>query len=390
MEENHPSLSQFLDPMLVPEALKDATGKYAPNSPRGSDGGLDSFLNAPAMQNASNVVEDIVAAFLTSSHIMLSGYAQGLLFHEKRRVQRTLQHNITNFLPQTPEDSFYEFRSDFIHLSTSLTSSVRRRKASSHVTSNSFHLTPKTFAHFWAWWDLFDRFLSIPIRQGRQFTNTRPQSKKFGKHLATLKYKLSVSQLFISHVYMDESRECWSDGTSKFVGIKAFVDSFEADMHQREQEAIVSGIIPGTTKKIRHKPFYIAEVKLGGLQLRGVCATFAEPLRRLIDIGGNTSDARDSYPTSQDTERPPSLWVDKDDFVEVDWRTPDCEPILRMPPVASCPRFTYFRRSSGHLSEIKAGDNYPAALESSRFGDEDTHACLMGQEPCLCSLPSTS
>ena len=64
MEENHPSLSQFLDPMLVPEALKDATGKYAPNSPRGSDGGLDSFLNAPAMQNASNVVEDIVVIML--------------------------------------------------------------------------------------------------------------------------------------------------------------------------------------------------------------------------------------------------------------------------------------------------------------------------------------
>lgn len=281
--------------------------------------------------------------------------------------------------PQTSGDSFNEFRSDFIHLSTSLTSSVRHRKTSSRVTSNSFHLSPKAFAHFWAWWDLFDRFLSIPIRQGKQFMNTRPPSKKFGKHLATLKYRLSVSQLFISHVYMDESRECWTNGATKFVGIKALVDTFEADMHQREQEAIVPGILPGTTKKIRHKPFYAAEVKLAGLQLRGISAMFSEPLRRLIDVGESRNDLKDEFPAISDSEIPPRQWLDMDDFVETDWRAPDCKPLLRMPQVASCPRFTYFRRSSGHH---QSGTDHQTTLESSRFGNEDTHACLMGQEPC--------
>ncbi|KAH8113231.1 golgi-body localization protein domain-containing protein [Phellopilus nigrolimitatus] len=278
---------------------------------------------------------------------------------------------------KTLDDSFNEFRSDFIHLSTSLASSVRHRASSLALSSNSFHFTPKTFAHFWSWWDLFDRSLSIPIRQGNLFPYARPPSKKFGRHLATLKYRLAIAQLFISHIYLDDSRETWTDGITNCVGIKALVDRFEADMHQREQEAIVPGVVPNTTKKIRHKPFYAAEVKLVGLELRALLATFADSMKRLIDMEDPRRESRYKDVKSDENDEMSSHWFDMDDFVETDWKPTEDRPSLHVLPVASCPRFTYFKRSGGNIHLAHLGDPH---LESSRFGNEDTHECLIGKE----------
>ena len=97
---------------------------------------------------------------------------------------------LTLFALQSPDDSFVGFRSSFIHMSTSLTSTDSR---GSKTASSIFHLTPKVFTHFWSWWGLFDRSLSLPVRQGKLFPNARPPSKKFGQHLATLK----VSRLML-------------------------------------------------------------------------------------------------------------------------------------------------------------------------------------------------
>lgn len=52
---------------------------------------------------------------------------------------------------------------------------------------NSLHFSPKAFAHFFAWWNLFDSSLSLPIRQGKLFPDSPPPSKKFGKSLGTIK-----------------------------------------------------------------------------------------------------------------------------------------------------------------------------------------------------------
>lgn len=273
------------------------------------------------------------------------------------------------------DDSYNGFRSDFIHLSTSLTSRTGKDNAMK-VGPSSFYLTPRTFSHFWSWWDLFDRFLSLPIRQGSQFPNARPPSRKFGHHLATIKYRISVPQLFISHLYVDDTLESWQDGVTNFIGIKALVDLFEADMHQREQEAIV----PGSDKKIRHKPFYAAEVKLIGLHLRAMMATFFDPLKQevaaeMASDGGESSFSNDSFANDD----PPKNWVDMCDFVELDCAPKDSNPVLSMLPIASCPRFSYFRRASG---QAQGGDLRGVASEQSRFGDEDTHVCLLGKEPC--------
>lgn len=182
-------------------------------------------------------------------------------------------------------------------------------------------------------------------------------------------------------MYIDESRESWSDGVINCVGIKALVDLFEADLHQREQEATITGLLPNTTKKIRHKPFYAAEVVLAGLQLRAIVATFSEPVKRLIDM--EDSRRENKYKgIGEDEDDASSYWMDLDDFAETDWR-PDTEnSSIRLLPIASCPRFSYFRRSSGLHYHAQLGDNRQAAFETSRFGSEETHVCLMGKESC--------
>ena len=268
------------------------------------------------------------------------------------------------------DDSFNGFRSDYIHLSTSLTSSKRSSKATKVTGPSNFYLTPKTFSHFWSWWELFDRFLSLPIRQGNKFPNARPPSKKFGQHLGTIKYRFSIKQLFISHAYVDDSRDSWAEGLTSFIGIKALVDLFEADLHQREEEATV----PNSDKVIHHKPFYAAEVKLVGLQLRTILAAFSDPLKQQVLMDSSPFQNRFAFSKDDILGDVPGDWIDMCDFKEIDWTPEDPEPMISIHPIASCPRFSYFRRSGENR-----GRN---SVEQSRFGDESTHVCMMGKEPC--------
>lgn len=275
---------------------------------------------------------------------------------------------------QSPQDSFNGFRSDFIHLSNSLTSSTRVNKSGSNLEPSSLHLTPKAFAVFWSWWALFDGVLSLPIRQGT-FYPLRSLSPKFGRHLATLKYRIQVPRLFIQHVYIDDSRETWRDGVTPFVGIKAMIDEFQVDMHQRDQESIIASFDQASPKVIRHKPFYAAEVVLKGLDLRAVMAIFEEPLKKsvLMDLPESDSNYRTrNHPPDVDYS---SVWFDADDFVEVDW-SPSSDPKVHLLPIVACPRFTYFKRNSAKAQNQD---------ESSKFGIEDTHTCLLGKEACTSS-----
>jgi hypothetical protein len=64
-----------------------------------------------------------------------------------------------------------------------------RDEAKATGKHNSLHFSPKAFAHFFAWWKLFDHTLSLPIRQGKLFPDSPPSSKKFGRSLGTIKVK---------------------------------------------------------------------------------------------------------------------------------------------------------------------------------------------------------
>jgi RNA pol II promoter Fmp27 protein domain len=109
-------------------------------------------------------------------------------------------------------------------------------------------------------------------------------SPKFARHLATVKYRIVVPRLFISHVYIDDTRDSWISGITSFVGTKANVGHFQADMHQRDQESIAPGDGQDSIKVVRHKPFYAAEVVMKDMDLRAMPATFSEPLKQAIPL----------------------------------------------------------------------------------------------------------
>ncbi|KAJ7068375.1 golgi-body localization protein domain-containing protein [Mycena amicta] len=268
---------------------------------------------------------------------------------------------------KTADDSYNGFRSDFIHLSTSLSSALNA-KSGLATESSSFYMTPQAFSHFWSWWKLFDGVLSLPIRQGSAWP-ARHISPKFGRHLATLKYRISIKNLYIMHAYLDDSRETWADGVTPWIGVKGIIEEFKVDMHQREEEAVMPGARPGTTKLVRRKPFYAVELVIRGLDLRAMLATFDDPLK--VSVGVSSSPQRSNYRTRTDLPRVPadSVWHDEDDFIELDW-TPRSAPLLHLLPVVTCPRFTYFRRAA----TIQGQD------EGSKFGMESTHTCFLGKQ----------
>lgn len=149
------------------------------------------------------------------------------------------------------------------------------------------------------------------------------------------------------------------------------VDEFTVDMHQRDQETKVRGIDPDTIRTARRKPFYAAEVVLKGADLRAVLAIFKEPLKREISIAGPSLTSAYLKNTDLPQTSFTSPWYSIHDFVELDW-TSSSEPTLHFLPLATCPRFAYFKRNAAKTGHKR--DN--------KFGVEPTHYCLLGEEPC--------
>ncbi|KAG1855096.1 hypothetical protein C8R48DRAFT_776498 [Suillus tomentosus] len=222
--------------------------------------------------------EDCTSCCLGSS---FDRHCRFFTFRPHHEVQLTTTK--TDKHSQTLHDSYKGFRSDFIHLSVSLTSSLHSHTSADRSSPSSFHLTPHAFAHFWSWWALFDGNLSLPVRQGSYYPS-KTVSPKFARHLATVKYRIVVPRLFISHVYIDDTRDSWISGITSFVGTKANVGHFQADMHQRDQESIAPGDGQDSIKVVRHKPFYAAEVVMKDMDLRAMPATFSEPLKQAIPL----------------------------------------------------------------------------------------------------------
>ncbi|KAH9938206.1 golgi-body localization protein domain-containing protein [Fomitopsis serialis] len=267
-------------------------------------------------------------------------------------------------------DSYNGFRSDFIHMSISLESALHVREHSGPQAS-SLHLSPEVFEQFWAWYQLFDHALSLPIRQGSHYPRKRPVSPKFGQHLATLKYRFAISQLFLSHVYVDNSRDAWADGVTPFVGVKALIDRFQADMHQRDQES--TRMTDEGPQVVHHKSFYAIEVAMKQLDLRTMLAVFPEPLKQQVQM--DLSPLVSDYRTKIKTEPIPadSPWIDLDDFDDAQSST--ATPDVHLLRAAFCPQFTYFKRpvDPGLVPQGKV-------VERSKFGNEETHVCYLGKE----------
>lgn len=148
-------------------------------------------------------------------------------------------------------------------------------------------------------------------------------------------------------------------------------------MHQREEEWSILNRQTNEYKKVKHKPFGAVDVVICGIDLRALFAVFLDP-------GKQSFPLQDSFPRSrkfwEDLKPIPlsSEWIDTEDFVELDWMPLDNEPNVYMHNAVHCPRFVYFKRTP-RPGVQKSDDMTPHTR--SKFGEEETHMCLMGKEP---------
>lgn len=269
-------------------------------------------------------------------------------------------------------DAFRGFRSHHLHLSLSIVSPIERDWTPSSTTPstsyNTIHLTPKFFTHFFSWWTLFSGVMSLPIRQGALWPGPEKSNKKFGRHLATIKYKLCLSPLFISHMYKYHDKDEAGNSIVAATGLKARLDTLLLDIHQRREESLL--IPKSTTMKMNQ-----AEIDFHSADIRAVHAVTSNDT--LEDILSQTSDGieylsetfRYTGDMSQFTISDGDYsWIDMDDFVELDWGTQRTKtPKTSIMPLAYAPRFTYFRQTD------HAGAHSPLTP----FGNEASHDCIM-------------
>ncbi|KAJ4855296.1 mitochondrial protein from FMP27 domain-containing protein [Trichoderma breve] len=282
-----------------------------------------------------------------------------------------------------PYDAMRGFRSRHIHLSIAVRAPADREWMSQSLepsrSYNTIHLTPRFFTHFFAWWGLFSGPMSLPIRQGSLFPGREKNSKKFGRHLATVKYNLLFAPLFLSHIYKHKDAEDYSENAVSATGLKVRFDSFMLDLHQRREEF-------DTIAKTKNSPSRITGIKLHAAHLDLACADIRAVSASLY---GTTTEAIKkgsiSHLTLDQDEKPDVSrftipdgdysWIDMDDFVELDWILPtEAHPETKILPLAYIPRLTYFRQTD--IGGIIAGD----PTRTSPFGNEPTHFCTMSEE----------
>ena len=279
-------------------------------------------------------------------------------------------------------DAWRGFRSNHIHLSIAVAAPYDRDwTADAAKPSNGYnaiHLSPRFFSHFFAWWHTFSGVMSLPIRQGHLFEGPAKNSKKFSRHLATIKYNLLFSPLFLAHVYKHKDAEDYKDDVVSATGIKLRLDSFVLDMHQRREYF-------DTLAKDKSKQMRTSGLKFNKIELDFISADVRAVA---ASIGGTTADdlvhATDETLSSFQDPAPAvdmsrftipdhdMSWIDMDDFVELDWILPaESNPETKIMPLAFMPRFSYFRQTE-HGGSV-SGDK----SRTSPFGDEPTHYCVM-------------
>ncbi|KAL1408382.1 Protein SABRE [Vanrija albida] len=279
-----------------------------------------------------------------------------------------------------PFDSYEGFRSDFIHFSVSLDAprdGDKDQKSVDAETHNSLHLTPKAFAHFFAWWRLFGAKTPAPIRQGRVFPQGPPPSKKFGASMGTIKYRCDLAPVYMSHVYDQVSRDLWGIGKAQSLGLKMRVRRFRLDGHQRMQEKREWSELLNRIKTVTHKPFYAADLLLDEMRIKGIVATFSE-----ISEGEETPQTEDpdlNFPKASELPKDLREWYNFFDFIDANRIPFDKNPRMQIVHLGDCShvflsRRIKARRTSPFPDEHKAYTD----MGYTKFGHEKTHICYLG------------
>lgn len=282
-----------------------------------------------------------------------------------------------------PYDAMRGFRSRHIHLSISVRAPADRDWMSDSPqpsrSYNAVHLTPRFFTHFFAWWALFGQPMSLPIRQGNLFPGHEKTSKKFGRHLATVKYSLLLAPLFLSHIYKHKDAEDYAEDSVSATGLKVRFDSFMLDLHQRREE--FNTVVNSKNKASRTSGIKIhaGHLDLSNADVRAVSASLKGTTTEAIKNGSISSiitDQDDKPDLTRFTIPDEDFsWIDMDDFVELDWILPtEAHPDTKILPLAFAPRLTYFRQTD--IGGVIAGD----PTRTSPFGNEPTHFCIMSND----------
>ncbi|QSZ37132.1 hypothetical protein DSL72_009225 [Monilinia vaccinii-corymbosi] len=286
--------------------------------------------------------------------------------------------------PGQEYDAFRGFRSHHIHMSIAVKAPVDREWSVSNMepsrSYNTVHLTPRFFTHFFSWISMFGGTMSLPIRQGGLWPGIEKSSKKFGRHLATIKYNLLLAPLFLSHIYKHKDAEDYSEDVVSATGLKMRLDSFMLDMHQRREEFNTQDKGRNTQTKTSAIKLHRAQLDLLSADIRAVSASIAgttpEDLKKASAPTLVSQLERGQKDLSHfDIPDNDFTWIDMDDFVELDWILPaEANPETKIMPLAYAPRFTYFRQTDH-------GDNIAGDPErTSPFGNEPTHFCIMSKD----------
>ena len=287
--------------------------------------------------------------------------------------------------PGEEYDAYRDFRSQHIHMSVAIAAPHDRQWSVSNVKPsnnyNSIHLTPRFFSHFFNWWHMFSGVMSLPIRQGPLWGAMQKKSKKLGRHLATLKYNVLLSPLFVSHVYKHKDAEDYKESAVSATGLKMRLDSFMLDLHQRREFFDIKGHEGAQAKKSSGMRINEAQLDFIHADLRALSASITGTSTEDIDkandetlasLYGQVPLVDMSKFTIPDND---FTWIDMDDFVELDWILPaESDPETKILPLGYAPRFTYFRQTD-HGGVI-AGD----PTRTSSFGAEPTHYCVMSEK----------
>ncbi|KAH6664363.1 mitochondrial protein from FMP27-domain-containing protein [Plectosphaerella plurivora] len=279
-------------------------------------------------------------------------------------------------------DAFRGFRSQHIHLSIAVRAPVDRDwmdpNPAPSRSYNAVHCTPRFFTHFFSWWSLFGGPLSLPIRQGRLWPGREKVSKKFGKHLATIKYNLLLAPVFMSHIYKHKDVEDYSENAVSATGLKVRFDSFMLDLHQRREEFNTRDKGRKTSGRTSGMKIHAAQLDLAAADVRAVSAsirgTTTEAIKKGTLANLSTNQAETADPSRFSIPDNDLTWIDMDDFVELDWILPsEPNPDTKILPLAYAPRVTYFRQTD--IGGSIAGD----PDRTSPFGQEPTHFCIMSK-----------
>lgn len=194
-------------------------------------------------------------------------------------------------------DSYYGFRSNFIHMAITLV-------AGDESSYNSIHLSANAFLHFFNWWKLFTGNMQLPIRNGNLFGDKK-QTTKFSQHLISNTFQFKIKSLFISHIYRGEDE----NNKIECIGVRGKMDNFMVDLHQKKEPRIEIHEELSRNKQIKKMNFGLGEVHLSGIDLRSVNVSF--------DKEEYTSHNSARTESSSNVHNNDKKWFDIEDYEDV-------------------------------------------------------------------------